>query len=360
MVQSISKRDYDPEIFKDIGVLICDESHHFGAKHFSKALAKICPKYTIGLSATPNRTDGLMKVVNWYLGDIMYQKKMQTNNQVVVKHFKFFSKSKLFEEKKRYIKGDMKPDCVKMINNLVKLKYRTHHIINIIDTLRKNPDRKILILSGRVEHLTKLKDEVDKLIQEDITNGKILEDECKTYYYIGSTKQKERQEAEKNGDILFATFEMAQEGLDIPNLNAVIFATPKKNVVQSAGRVLRKILQDGDIRPLIIDISDELSIFKSQSKVRERFYKQTHFDQYYCYTCEDLLVSEYAFYNYSGEPKQNVSKDKPNNYEELLDVPPVEIIEEKDEKDIKESEEEPIKQKNKKTKKKTVRDTWLF
>jgi superfamily II DNA or RNA helicase len=39
MVQSLSRRDYDPEIFKEYGLLIVDEAHHFSSKHFSKALS---------------------------------------------------------------------------------------------------------------------------------------------------------------------------------------------------------------------------------------------------------------------------------------------------------------------------------
>ena len=37
---------------------------------------------------------------------------------------------------------------------------------------------------------------------------------------------------ETNADILFATYDMAHEGLDIDRLNTVILATPKKNIIQ--------------------------------------------------------------------------------------------------------------------------------
>ena len=62
MLQSVSMINYDPVIFEDFGLIICDECHHFGSRVFSQALSKLSPKYTLGLSATPIRADGLTKV----------------------------------------------------------------------------------------------------------------------------------------------------------------------------------------------------------------------------------------------------------------------------------------------------------
>ena len=69
-------------------------------------------------------------------------------------------------------KGEWLPSNTKMINNLVKLDSRNQHIIDILNTLRKSNQRKVLVLSGRREHLEYLKDSVDKLIQKDIDDGK--------------------------------------------------------------------------------------------------------------------------------------------------------------------------------------------
>lgn len=82
-----------------------------------------------------------------------------------------------------------------------------------------------------------------------------------------------REEAEKNADIIFATYSLAKEGLDIERLNTIVLATSQKDVNQSVGRVMRKILQDGDLRPLIIDFSDHLSAFISQTKKEKHFIK---------------------------------------------------------------------------------------
>jgi superfamily II DNA or RNA helicase len=328
MIQSIGSRDYG-NIYKDFGLIICDECHHYASSWFSQAIAKISGlAYTLGLSATLYRNDGMIKVAYWYLGDVAYKEKMKSNNQVCVKTLTYISSDKKrFIDISRQFKGQALPDCVSMINNLVEIESRNQMIINVINELRKDPNRKILILSGRKEsHLPLLKNAVDNAIKKDIIDGKIIKDECITCFYTGNTKRKDRIEAEKNADILFATYEMAQEGLDIERLNTVIFATPKKDVVQAVGRVLRKILKEGDIRPLIIDIVDDFSVFKSQAIVRENFYKKNDYIMNYYYIHDNEIISPKEYISLSGSSEcEMYSEKKPNSMEKLLKTAPVEF-----------------------------------
>lgn len=335
MIQSISSREYDDNIFKEFGCVVIDEAHHYSSRCLANALFKCGAKYTIGLSATPYRSDGLMRVTNWFLGDIMYQIKLKINNQVMTKIITFMSDDELFQEIKvprktqkngRWV-TEMKPDYVQMLTNLTKLKQRNDMIISIIDQLRKDPDRKILILSDRIEHLKVLKAGVDKKIQESIDNKEILADEIKTYFYIGDLKRTQREEAESEADILFGSYGLAKEGLDIDRLNTIILATPQKDVVQSVGRILRKVLQTGDVRPLIIDITDKLSMFPSQLKAREDFYKKSKYMQQYYFTQNGQLISPSKYMELLGTPNDRVSKNVPNDIQELLYVPLCEITE---------------------------------
>lgn len=284
MIQSISMRDYESKIFKNIGLLIVDEAHHIVAKVFSKSLSKVGGIYTLGLTATPHRSDGLTKLLYWYLGPTMYKEDRRTNQKVLVRSFNFQSTHKLFAEKTKWIMGKHQPMCPKMITNFCNIPKRNELLVQILDVLRKNPERKIIVLSGRINHLELLKNEVDKLIHIDEDNGILEKNEYKTYYYIGKMKTNERQMAEKYGDILFATYELAQEGLDIDRLNTVILATPKRNVEQAIGRIMRKILKSTDMKPMIIDIVDQLSVFYGQGKARWRLYKKNKYliKEYYC------------------------------------------------------------------------------
>jgi superfamily II DNA or RNA helicase len=302
MIQSLSMKEYDDEIFKQFNFVVYDEAHHCASKVFSRSLMKLGGMYTLALSATPYRGDGLIKVMHWFLGKTIYKENVRINNQVVAKVFNYKSSNPNFVEKKfGYGKQKGRPNIIKMLSNLVELDERTIHIVNIINEIRKDPERKIIVLSERVQHLKTMKEKLDKLIERDIKDGKMLDNEIRTHFYIGEMKKKERETAEKEGDVLFATFAMAKEGLDIERLNTVVLATSQKDVIQSVGRAMRKILSEGDLRPLIIDFSDYLSAFITHIKKRKVFYKQSKF------IIEDYYIMDKDFVDRDFEEKQFVS-----------------------------------------------------
>ncbi len=270
MIHSISAINYDQNILNEFGLVILDEVHHLGSNMFSKTLLKTSAEYTIGLSATPERQDGMMKVVNSWIGNIIYQMKKKYDYRVFIKKIFFRTNDFLFKEKKRWINGEMRPNHTKMNENLSLINSRTNLIIKLVDSLR-SLGRKILILSSRIDHLTKIKNGVDRLIKEADE-----EHIYNTYYYMGSTKKGERKMAEKDGDIIFATLQLAEEGLDIDRLDTILLALPikqQKTVTQSIGRILRKDkLDDLTSIPLVIDISDLLSIYQKWSSKRNEIY----------------------------------------------------------------------------------------
>jgi superfamily II DNA or RNA helicase len=59
MIQTMCSRENDPKAFDTIGFVIVDEAHHIGAAAFSQTMFKLCPRYSLGLTATPDRKDGL-------------------------------------------------------------------------------------------------------------------------------------------------------------------------------------------------------------------------------------------------------------------------------------------------------------
>ena len=78
-------------------------------------------------------------------------------------------------------------------------------------------------------------------------------------------------------DIILGTFSMASEGMDIPKLNTIVLASPKSDVVQSVGRILREKAEDRQFHPLVIDIKDihpNLSMFEKQCEKRIKYYKK--------------------------------------------------------------------------------------
>jgi len=287
MLQTILSRGYDSDDFKNYGLVIYDEVHHLGSNMFSKILMRTSAKYTIGLSATPERLDGMTKIINWFCGDILYNLKRNCSYKVLVKRIYYKSTKNDFKESLKKYNGRMAPDTIKMKTKLIGINTRNNLIIDIINIL-KSKGRKIFIFSERVEHLKELKETVDEYIK---TN-----DEMHIYstaFYMGSTKKSERKHAEINGDIIFATLKLAEEGLDISRLDSIIFTMPlkqDKTLTQCIGRILRIDKYEDLINiPLIVDISDELSCFKIWDKARTCVYeRENYFIQNYYWT-DNLL-----------------------------------------------------------------------
>jgi len=86
------------------------------------------------------------------------------------------------------------------------------------------------------------------------------------------------KDSEDNCDILLGTFSMASEGLDISKLDTVLLASPRSNIQQSVGRILRKKEEDRVYVPLIIDIIDYFSLFINQGNKRRKYYTKCNYN----------------------------------------------------------------------------------
>lgn len=269
MIQSISMRDYDKNIFADFGLVVVDECHHIASRVFSRALSKITTKYTLGLSATPERNDGLTYVIKWYLGEMLHSEETGCNIGVNVHKIMFETDDPKFIEQTQWSPSGNVISVSKMVSSLSQIIERNDMIVSVIKNMCDDPTRKILILSGRLEQLQYLKCKTENCIDNKIIS-----------YYIGSTTEEQRRNAEQFADIIFATYDMAQEGFDVPRLNTLIMATPKKNIIQSIGRVMRK--PDAKTNPIIVDIFDNLSIFIGQGKKRMALYNKNRYNIFVC------------------------------------------------------------------------------
>jgi superfamily II DNA or RNA helicase len=76
--------------------------------------------------------------------------------------------------------------------------------------------------------------------------------------------------------IIFGTFSQAHEGLDIPTLDTVILSTPKSDIKQSIGRILRETGGKKNT-PKIFDLLDKWSLLYAMYQKRKRVYKEGGF-----------------------------------------------------------------------------------
>ena len=255
MLQSLSLKEYTFGDFDSIGTLIVDEAHHICAKVFSQSLFKMCPKHIFGLSATPNRKDGLTKVLHWFMGPTFFA--VERENQQDVEVFPIEFECQRFRDP---------PPCTRfgklslstMITELTENRERNSMLVGLISRIAKST-RQILVLSDRRQHCMMLHQCFPK----------------RSGLYMGGMKEADLAESSTK-KIIFATFSQAHEGLDIPSLDTVILATPKSDIVQSIGRIMRETKGKKN-NPNIYDIFDQWSVCHAMYNKRLRVYKQGGF-----------------------------------------------------------------------------------
>ena len=89
---------------------------------------------------------------------------------------------------------------------------------------------------------------------------------------MGGMKQKQLKATEEQ-DIVLATYAMAAEALDIKTLSILVLATPKTDIVQSVGRILR-MKHD---KPIVVDVVDSHDLFQNQWRQRKTYYRKCNY-----------------------------------------------------------------------------------
>jgi superfamily II DNA or RNA helicase len=142
-----------------------------------------------------------------------------------------------------------------MVTELTQYSPRNDLIIaEVLELLTQ--DRKILILSERRNHCNEL---MKILLSNSVTAG----------VYLGGMGTSSRDSSVLK-QVIIGTYQASGEGFDVPDLDTLILATPKSDVEQAVGRILR---QKNKNEPLVVDFVDSFSIFRAQYYKRKKFYK---------------------------------------------------------------------------------------
>lgn len=258
----IFTRQYFTVNFK---LVIFDECHHVAAQQFSTIADKANTKYVLGLSATPRRSDGLMKVVNWYLGPLLYSTKQRPENyikKVEVLTYEISEDLPLM----CYRFGKYTVNTNKTITTLSQDPKRNNLIIQALIKHAQDMNNVILVLSERRNHLKELMDKLNQ-VSPEISTGILyqkVDNQSINNDNIKQTKQ-----------IIFSTYQLSKEGMDVPRINTILFATPYNDIEQSVGRAMRNTT--GTVT--IIDILDLSSAtwFQNKFYVRLKYYRHNDF-----------------------------------------------------------------------------------
>jgi superfamily II DNA or RNA helicase len=262
MIQTVCSQEFQDGTFNEYGFTIFDECHHLGAQHFSKVLQRVQTKCMLGLSATPTREDGLSKVFTWFLGEPVYWEKVREPDPTVeVKGVFIETEDVLYNTVPTDWRGE--PVMARLLGNILACEERNKEILRWILKLAAEPARQILVLSERIGHLNSI-EELVKAADPSLTMS----------YYIGGMKEAVREAGASSSRIILASYAMASEAMNIKKLNTVILASPRKQVEQSTGRILRVRPDQRNVAPVIVDIIDNHSMYLGQWIKRLTYYRK--------------------------------------------------------------------------------------
>jgi superfamily II DNA or RNA helicase len=276
----LNKETFFENDLHKFGLLVIDECHNIATKKYSKILCKTCCQYTLGLSATPVRSDGCEYIFKWFLGTGLI-KEIETVQDMSRKIlspeiYSIKIQSDNYKEHSYTFNGETRLAFAKMMNSLISMESRNLLICNIIyNILQTDPSRKILVASALVSHVKTL--------------SRILEEkyQIKSGIFIGGKKEKDLELA-KTHSVIIATISKFGEGVSVKELDTIMLVTPKKYVgkheivgkkkesfklEQLIGRIFRK--DHVERPPMIIDLFDDFSFYKNNYYTRLRFYKDT-------------------------------------------------------------------------------------
>ena len=158
-----------------------------------------------------------------------------------------------------------------MLSKIIDYEPRRAFCVRVVqDLFLENPQKQIMILAQYKDLLFYLCEKINEW-------GATVEGAGATAgLYVGGMKPAALAESEKK-NVVCASYAYASEGLDIPSLSTLVMVSPKTDIEQSVGRILRTKHNS----PIVVDILDSHDVFKNQWYKRRQFYKKCNYDIVY-------------------------------------------------------------------------------
>lgn len=260
MMQSLLAREYPSDFYDYFGVVVWDEVHRLGASTFRETATMFPARYRIGVTATPKRKDDQEIVFFSHIGDIQ-----AVGESRKIKPTIYMIRSNVVMTSDKHLRVRGRINFSKVNRWLGQHEARNRQIARLVVKAAES-GRKIMVLSAlRSGHLPVLRELIEAEAAKKglrITIG----------YYVGGMSERELTISETR-QVILATYQMAQEALDIPDLDTLVLATPMKDVEQAVGRILRA--KEGKKNPIVLDIVDSMiGICRGMASSRIKLYKK--------------------------------------------------------------------------------------
>ncbi|MCP3105373.1 DEAD/DEAH box helicase [Myxococcus sp. K15C18031901] len=210
------------------GLLVVDEAHHIAANAFHRIVDRCPSRYRLGLTATPDREDGLTPLLRFYLGAHL----------AVVKHEDLVARGVLVVPEVRAVETAFEysfvraSDYAPMLAALAEDKERNDLVVGAV-AREAWAGHLCLVLTGRVDHCELL---AKRLSATGLSAAALTSE-------VSREERKALLEKARAGrvSVLVAT-SLADEGLDLPRLSRVFLVYPSRargRTVQRLGRLMR-------------------------------------------------------------------------------------------------------------------------
>jgi superfamily II DNA or RNA helicase len=262
-VQTLSRRvkANDTEFLKEMysagfGITFYDECHiTAAAPTFSTSVKAVYSKKLFGLSATPYRSDGLSKLLDWYIGPLIFDE-TKIDMPVIVGLVDI--PLAVNPGYKKYIEWSNNNGMIQRYCKFLKKQdFYIEQTAKIIDQMIDN-GKQVLALGAIIDILY------------------LVYDKCKNKDKI-SIIHSSVEDKDYDKQCIIGTYGIFKEGMDIPRLDTLIFLTPltgKTGLMQSIGRITRKTYKNK--KAMVIDIVN--SAYEPIKNMR--FYRLNHYKKF--------------------------------------------------------------------------------
>ncbi|MEK7639789.1 MAG: DEAD/DEAH box helicase family protein [Patescibacteria group bacterium] len=267
MMQSLVRQD-DLKDFQDrFGTIIVDECHHIPAKTFREVISHLDARFCYGLTATPKRKHNDEKLIYLFIGGIIAELTEEpttpdnTNSHNNLKPERIVHIHITALE----IPFSFTTDDYQLLARIVSFDQSRNQLI--LDDIRHlvAAGKKTLVLSERKEHLEVLNMYLKGSSETIIVTG----DDS-----VASRKNKFVQIVSGHYRVIFATGQLLGEGLDLPDIQAIVLAFP----LAFEGKLTQYIGRIRGAQKIVYDYHDAKTPFLDhQFKKRKKFYERSGF-----------------------------------------------------------------------------------
>ena len=240
-VQSLSRetnlQDFDPS---DFDFIIVDEVHRAGAESYLRILEHFQPGFLLGLTATPERTDGF-NVFELFDYNVAYEIRLQKAlESKMLAPFSYYGVTDYVDEQGKSIE---ETSSLSQLLSTDRVKY----LCDMLTTYgRADKVTGLMFCSSRKEAI-----ELSALLNRETVFGHRLRTKALTGSDSAQTRNAVIEELE-SGDLDYVlTVDIFNEGIDIPSLNQVVMLRNTESAIvftQQLGRGLRKAVGKDHLR----------------------------------------------------------------------------------------------------------------